>query len=155
MSYSGFMKKALIREEGYPVGVPAPMYLVCICGKKVSMPERGGVFCECGTEYSASGWIVKRPGEPKTIKTRKQWGESRQNLNEFLQVGDLVDEDMADYFLCVLPPATHLSALIQVGEPYSHVNGRPTFPTIKKTAEGWQYRGNCHIRQTSEPIKNS
>lgn len=89
---------------------------------------------------------------PKPIKTREQWRESKQNLKEFLQVGDLVDIDMADYFLCVMPPATHLMNIIQIGEPYSHVNGRPTFATIKKTAEGWEYCGNCHARQTTEPV---
>lgn len=91
----------------------------------------------------------------REIKTPKQWHESKLCLNEFLQVGDLVDEDMADYFLCVLPPATHSQFMIQMGEPYSHVNGRPTFATIKKTAAGWEYRGNCHIRQTTEPTRNS
>lgn len=89
------------------------------------------------------------------MKTRKGWAESGLNLNEFLQVGDLVDEDMADYFLCVLPPATHSMFMIQIGEPYSHVNGRPTFATIKKTAAGWEYRGNCHARQTIEPLSKS
>lgn len=87
-------------------------------------------------------------------KTREQWRGSGLCLNEFLQVGDLVDEDMADYFLCVLPPATHSSLLIQIGEPYSHVNGKPTFATIKKTADGWEYRGNCHIREPREPQKS-
>jgi hypothetical protein len=85
------------------------------------------------------------------MKTREQWGQSHLSLNQFLQVGDLVDEAMADYFLEVLPPATQNSNLIQVGEPHSDVNGRPTFPTLKKTAAGWQYCGNCHIRQTVEP----
>jgi hypothetical protein len=146
---TGFTKKALIREAGHPVGVPAPMYLNCVCGNKLAMPG-GPAKCACGFEYDEQGWITARP-ESKPVKTRAGWGESKLNLNQYLQVGDLVDEDMADYFLGVLPPAHYSSTVIQVGEPYSHVQGRPTFPTISKSAEGWRYRGNCHIRQTSEP----
>ena len=154
---SGYMKKALIRNEGYPVGVPAPMHLICVCGNRVEIPEHPEpdvpIACGCGYEYDARGWITKRsPEQPKRIKTRKQWGESKLDLGKFLQVGDLVDEDMAEYFLCVMPPATHSQFMLQIGEPYSHVNGRPTFATLKKTAEGWRYCGNCHIRQTTEPV---
>jgi hypothetical protein len=85
------------------------------------------------------------------MKTLNQWHGSKLDLGKFLQIGDLVDEEMADYFLGVLPPAFYSSSLIQIGEPYSHIQNRPTFATIAKTAEGWQYRGNCHLRQTSEP----
>lgn len=86
------------------------------------------------------------------LKTLEQWRASGLCLNEFLQVGDLIDSEFADYFLCVLPPATYLTSLIQVGEPYSHINGRPTFPTIQKTPLGWMYRGNCHLRQSIQPM---
>ena len=86
------------------------------------------------------------------MKTMEQWHESRQNLGEFIQIGDLVSEDVADYFLCVLPPACMTGGIIHIGEPNSHVNGRATYATIKRTPEGWVYCGNCHRGQTTEPV---
>jgi hypothetical protein len=59
----GFTKRALIREHGYPVGVPAPVYLNCECGHKLSIPVVKGLpmtyQCVCLREYDAQGRIVK------------------------------------------------------------------------------------------------
>lgn len=82
------------------------------------------------------------------LKTYKDW---KGNLNEYLQIGDLVDEEMVDYFIDVLPPACMNGRCIQMGEPYDHVNGRPTFATLKKTPEGWAYAGHCFRGETEEP----
>lgn len=86
------------------------------------------------------------------MKTKNQWDESRLDLGNFLRIGDVVDEEMADYFLCVLPPACMTGGIIQIGEPNSHVNGRATYATIKRTPEGWVYCGNCHRGQATEPV---
>jgi hypothetical protein len=52
-------KAALIREPGYPVGVPAPMYLNCSCGHKVNVFQTSNTTCpKCGTTYDSRGWIV-------------------------------------------------------------------------------------------------
>ena len=83
-----------------------------------------------------------------TTKTRDGWAESHLDLSRYLQIGDVVDETMAEYFLCVLPPAYCTSKLIQIGEPYSHANGAETYSTIELTAEGWVYRGHCHKGKT-------
>jgi hypothetical protein len=81
----------------------------------------------------------------KEIKTYVNW---KGSLNEYLKVGDLVDEEMTEYFINVLPPACWRSNLIQMGEPYSDAkdnNGkyRATYSTLQKTSEGWTYAGNC------------
>lgn len=89
------------------------------------------------------------------MKTMEGWHESKLDLGKFLQIGDVVDEEMADYFLCVLPPACMTGGILQIGEPNSHVNGRATFATIKRTSEGWVYCGNCHRGQTEEPKPES
>ena len=81
------------------------------------------------------------------MKTYENWNCS---LNEYLQIGDIVDEEMADYFIEVLPPATFTNSIIQIGEAYSHVNGRATYSTLKNTNEGWTYCGNCHRGETEE-----
>ena len=82
------------------------------------------------------------------MKTYKEWSESGLKLTSFLHLGDLVDEDLANYFRDVLPPACHTSTIRQIGEPYSHINGFPTFMTIEKTPQGWTYRGTCYREKT-------
>ena len=85
------------------------------------------------------------------VKTYQGWGESRVSLDKFLKVGDRVDQEMADYFINVMPPATLTSSLIQVGEPSSHVGGRPTFATLNRTGEGWVYAGDCFKGERISP----
>jgi len=76
------------------------------------------------------------------MKTKAQWDQSRQNLSTFLNVGDLVDEEMKMYFLEVLPPATWTNRVIQIGEPYSHNSkNQPEYFTLERDHEGWKYAG--------------
>ncbi len=84
------------------------------------------------------------------MKTYIEWNGSVLDLSAFLQIGDAVDQEMADYFLCVLPPACHRSDLIQIGEPYSHVQGRATYSTIRKVDGTWMYCGHCWHGQSTE-----
>ncbi|WP_258959285.1 hypothetical protein [Paenibacillus tyrfis] len=79
------------------------------------------------------------------MKTYAGWEGS---LNEYLSIDDLVDEGIVNYFINVLPPACFTSQVIQMGESYSHIGGKPTFPTLKKTSQGWAYAGNCFMGQT-------
>jgi hypothetical protein len=83
-----------------------------------------------------------------TIKTYRDW---MGNLDEYLHIGDLVDMEMYYYFLDVLPPASMNGRIVQIGEPASHVNGRATYATLKKTEDGWMYVGECHRGETEEP----
>jgi hypothetical protein len=85
------------------------------------------------------------------MKTKAQWDESQQDLGRFLQIGDVVDEEMADYFLCVLPPACMAGGIIQIGEPYSFKAGGETFMTIRKIGDSWVYAGCCHKGKGDEP----
>lgn len=80
------------------------------------------------------------------MKTMAGWHEAKVDLDRYLEIGDAVDEEMADYFIGVLPPATWRADLIQIGEPYSHVAGRATFSTLYKPlgAQAWLYAGHCH-----------
>ena len=89
------------------------------------------------------------------IKTYADWNGSGKDLSQFLAIGDAVDEQMYYYFLEVLPPATNLSNLIQIGEPNSHVNNRPTFSTLKRVNGQWIYCGHCHRGQTEEPVSDA
>ncbi len=62
---TGIVKRALRRDEGYPIGQPAPLYILCECGGKVPVPVVRGLpmtyQCACGVVYDAQGWIVSRP----------------------------------------------------------------------------------------------
>ena len=64
------------------------------------------------------------------IKTRQQWGESHQNLGEFLKVGDPADNDFIDWARDIMPPAHWTSRIIQIGEAHSHIEGRATYTTF-------------------------
>ena len=92
-----------------------------------------------------------------TVKTMAGWHEAKVDLDKYLHIGDGVDTELADYFLCVLPPACWRANLIQIGEPYSHVNGRETFSTIYKPfgASTWLYAGHCHRGEWTEPNRRT
>lgn len=83
----------------------------------------------------------------------KRYQDWQDDLGTFLQIGDLVDQEFVNYFIDVLPPACMNGKCVQIGEPYSHredKNGkwRATFPTLKKTPEGWRYAGHCFRGET-------
>jgi len=67
----------------------------------------------------------------KPVKTYSQWSESRQDLSKFLQIGDIVDEEIVEYFLNVLPPKTWNNSVIQIGEACDYVEGKATYSTLK------------------------
>lgn len=80
------------------------------------------------------------------MKTMKQWNESKQDLDKFLQPGDIVAEDIYDYFISVLPPATFTGNVVQIGEPYDHNRrDRPRFATIRKQGGQWHYVGHLTL----------
>lgn len=82
------------------------------------------------------------------IKTYENWCASGLDLSQFLRIGDVVDEEMADYFIEVLPPITMTGQLVQMGEPHSHREGRATYSTLERVGSNWIYRGHCHRGQT-------
>lgn len=85
------------------------------------------------------------------MKTYAGWHGSGLDLSQYLSVGDLVDEELYYYVLEVLPPATMTSKVLQMGEPYSHdANGKPTFSTLIKRADGWHYEGHMTIDDALE-----
>jgi hypothetical protein len=82
------------------------------------------------------------------VKTYANW---KGNLDEYLQIGDIVDEEMYWYFVNVLPPACMTSSIVQIGEPNNHIDGRATYATLKYTEDGWMWGGHCHRGETEEP----
>jgi len=65
------------------------------------------------------------------LKTKFLWEQSKLILDDYLNVGDLVDEEIVDYFISVLPPVTLQANIIQLGEAYTHdISGNPIYLTI-------------------------
>lgn len=66
------------------------------------------------------------------------WGKPEE-----IKPGDGVTEELYWEWLEVLPPATHRSDLMQMGEPMDHgaEGGRPRFLTLQKHDGQWTYTG--------------
>lgn len=83
------------------------------------------------------------------MKTYRGWLESDANtIEEYLNVGDIVDEEMYLHFLNIMPPLIDLSNLLQTAEPYDFVGGKATYLTFEKVDGQWTYRGNCYKGET-------
>lgn len=85
------------------------------------------------------------------MKTLAGWRSSQQQLTPYLSPGDEVEPAFADWALDLLPPAFWTSQVVQIGEPHSHVNGRPTFATFHKQGSTWFFAGYCHRGKVAEP----
>lgn len=59
---SKLAKFAIFREEGYPIGKPAPTYFRCTCGRKIDRDGSPEYSCECGKRISESGWLLDDSG---------------------------------------------------------------------------------------------
>lgn len=79
------------------------------------------------------------------FKKAEDW---KGGMDEFLNVGDHVCEDIVNHFINVLPPATMRSHLIQIGEPYFHIGDKELYPTIVKIDGEWVFAGNCFHEQS-------
>lgn len=85
-----------------------------------------------------------------SVKKFSDW--KKGSFYEYLEVGDQVDEGFYNYFINTLPPRTLWSTLVQMGEPYSHVDGKPTFATLLKENGVWIYKGHCFSGQSESVI---
>ena len=53
------IKVAMIRDDSYPMGVSAPVYLHCPCGANpaTDLETKKNVHCQCGKTYNYNGWV--------------------------------------------------------------------------------------------------
>lgn len=51
-------KKAIIRDEGYPVGKPAPCHIDCFCGTRVPANDEVNICSQCGVSFDKRGWVL-------------------------------------------------------------------------------------------------
>jgi hypothetical protein len=85
------------------------------------------------------------------MKTLGEWRTSGARFHDYVAVGERVSDDVHDYFLELLPPVVMSGYMLQVGEPYSHVHGKPTFMTFVRDGRGWTYVGHCFAGERHEP----
>lgn len=97
------------------------------------------------------------------IKTMAGWTEFAEKNNDgswdkYCKAGDLVDEEIYEYFLNVMPPRGMGNGYLQVGEPHSSAfdpecgKWRPTYGTFQRVQKGvWMYMGNCFASGEWEP----
>ena len=91
-------------------------------------------------------------------KTLKGWNEfteqtGKYSWGDYARIGDIVSEDVTDYFMNVMPPRVMSYGYLQVGEPYNHIYDldrriRPTFATFAKSDGVWRYYGHCFAYET-------
>jgi hypothetical protein len=91
------------------------------------------------------------------IKTMADWENSGMDLGKFLQFGDMVDDEIYDYMLGVLPPVVNKSYILLMGEPVRHnVKGQAYYSALIKGEFSWVYAGLMTKEQASneQVIKN-
>lgn len=70
------------------------------------------------------------------MKTMKDYFNSNANyFEEFFMYGDIVGEDVVSEFRNCIPPVTDNAYLMQMGEPFSHIDGKATYMTFENTEE--------------------
>lgn len=94
----------------------------------------------------------------KETKTLKNWIEfaeqtGKGSIYDYLNKGDIVSEDIVDYFIDLLPPVSMTFGFVQVGEAVAHVYDishilKPVFMTFAKMDNKWRYLGNCFKNET-------
>ena len=85
----------------------------------------------------------------KEIKTYKGWMESdASSIEKYLNPGDIVDEEMYNHFLNIMPPLVWDGYYLQVREACDYINGGNTYTTFTYENGNWVYKGECHRNQT-------
>jgi len=93
----------------------------------------------------------------KQIKTYKGWGESKQRLLEYLhknleeQPHQEIDEKLFTYLLEVVPPVYISNNIMQMGEPYTHIESKPVYFTFTDEGGKYFYVGLCYEGGTTQP----
>lgn len=85
------------------------------------------------------------------IKKIKTYKELKGDITEFLNINDIVDNEIIEHFRNVLPPKTDTSYMLQCGDAYDHILDDKTnkykgvYITFNKENGNWIYKGVCFI----------
>ena len=129
--------------------------------------------CVNGDDYKLSGaemlQILKLVDEKRSaiknsgsIKTLDGWRSCGLNLNDYLAVGDEVDEELVDEQMNVVPPRSLSAGYLQVGEAFANAwDGKgsygPTYYTFYMKQENgrqfWVFAGYCFLEENENRIE--
>lgn len=154
-SYGGMLPANSTQLENYPIS-----QLEWLVEKEILQVRNcEGLAYEFHPDYLKNVILPQLEGEQKNmknnIKTLEGWKKSdKENINDYLQIGDRVDTEMYNYFANILPPQTDQKRLLQVGgtacEHQINEDGKlmPTYMTFTQDVEGsWKYEGECFNRE--------
>jgi hypothetical protein len=87
---------------------------------------------------------IKRQEGAEEVECYKPYAQWKDSFSIYAKVGDVIDEEMFDYWLNVLPPLSWSKDYLQSSEPYSHTKeGKATYETFSKELGHWVYLGHC------------
>ena len=82
-------------------------------------------------------------------KSLQDWKDSGlRTFEEYFQPGDIVTEDLVEYFVNILPPRTCYAGFVQAGEAFSHEKNdkgiyKAIYVTFVKPKGQWVFAGWC------------
>lgn len=143
---------------GFRVGLGGKIYKTADEAFKNNPKDAKQVFKVVDNGDGFTGEYVPIEKPAPHIKTMQEWEDSRKSFTSFCQVGDLVDEEIVDYFINVLPPVTWNGSLVQCGEPYNHGGNPKTgrweamYITFAKNDSGQLYYAGICFKNQREAI---
>lgn len=95
------------------------------------------------------------------VKTMEGWRRSGLTFDDYFFPGDVVEEDIVDHFVNVVPPVTLQRGCVQVGEEHSEErdeNGkyRPTYATFHRVVDGLcRFDGYCFKGENKNRVEKT
>lgn len=114
---------------------------------------------DCITDYIKSKRYINflNSLEENHIKTLEGWHKSKvKTFYDFCKPGDIVDQNIVDYFSNVLPPIIARREFVQAGGIFDDSIDKednllkPTYITFEKEDGKWVYKGNCFIGKNED-----
>lgn len=88
------------------------------------------------------------------MKTLKDWEESEiDNFEDFVLPGDIVGEDVVEYFRNLITPKIDNAYIMQMGDPKNVIDKKYVYMTFTNEYKGWVYRGNCYKGEKQTPFE--
>lgn len=95
------------------------------------------------------------------VKTMESWYGSGLNFDDYCFPGDVVGEDVVDYFVNVVPPVTLRYDCVQAGEEHSYERDdsgkyRATYTTFHRTGDGrCRFDGYCFNGENKNRVEKT
>ena len=146
-------------KSGYEIGMVQAWFPTKEIAEKVLERKRKHFYKLLG--YEPKMYVIDRDYFTKLSPCREYESKTVYNMDwwfyDAADIGDFVEEEIAEEAGNCVPPVRYTSNLIQCGEPYSSRfdekanKWRSTYATFVKVADGiWKWCGNCFAGETEE-----